>query len=157
MRNSTLPSLKRPISEGAVKKEVITRFHFKPKLTTLHLYYNNTRFSDMILYQEQKKILCHKVILASQSTYFSTLLEDNISKYNVTDIDYLEKIIPFLYGNTLIIGLGEIFDIFTICCKYNFYELKHLILKKVRKASDLKLIPYSVSKDIVEFDINNKK
>ena len=56
----------------------------------------------MILYQEQKKILCHKVILASQSTYFSTLLEDNISKYNVTDIDYLEKIIPFLFNSHLI-------------------------------------------------------
>ena len=33
-------------------------------------------------------------------------------EYLLGCIDYLEKIIPFLYGNTLIIGLGEIFDIF---------------------------------------------
>lgn len=68
----------------------------------LQLTFNNQKFSDLTLVVEEQQIRVHKVILASRSSVFATMLESDMiekasNRVEITDIDYETMKLALLY------------------------------------------------------------
>ncbi|OXU29263.1 hypothetical protein TSAR_007508, partial [Trichomalopsis sarcophagae] len=68
----------------------------------LKITFDNQKFSDLTLVVEEQEICVHKVILASRSSVFATMLESDMiekhsNKVDITDIDYETMKLALMY------------------------------------------------------------
>jgi hypothetical protein len=103
------------------------------------------RFCDIVLRNENKIIKCHKIVLASASTYFKCLFTsgfrenenncDNVNMEHICSFSTLELIVDFMYSGKVLITesnlqnllmackMLQVSDLDQACCMFLFMNL----------------------------------